>query len=270
MLIWLPPSEGKNAPACGPSLSLGSLSRPCLTPDRRSVAEALVALGSGPEAAATLKVGARIDLSVNEALMSAPCAPASSLFTGVLFEAIEAVTPRAWESAGAGGISIFSGLFGVLSPADVVPDHRLAMGVSLPGFGVLSTWWAPRLDKALREEAADQVVIDARSGPYRAACKAPWARVWELRVVREADGKRSVISHDAKRWRGAVTGMILASGGYSASETTECEQALTDAARSVTLHDARGAEHRVIDVEFGPEKKAKQGGTTRALTLVTK
>ena len=166
-------------------------------------------------------------------------------------------------------ISIFSGLFGVLSPADVVPDHRLAMGVSLPGFGVLSTWWAPRLDEALREEAVGQVVIDARSGPYRAACKAPWARVWELRVVREADGKRSVISHDAKRWRGAVTGTLLASGGYSASETTECEQALTDAARSVTLHDARGAEHRVIDVEFGPEKKAKQGGTTRALTLVT-
>ena len=143
------------------------------------------------------------------------------------------------------------------------------MGVSLPGFGVLSTWWAPRLDEALREEASGQVVIDARSGPYRAACKAPWARVWELRVVREADGKRSVISHDAKRWRGAVTGTLLASGRYSASETTECEQALTDAARSVTLHDARGAEHRVIDVEFGPEKKAKQGGTTRALTLVT-
>ncbi len=143
------------------------------------------------------------------------------------------------------------------------------MGVSLPGFGVLSTWWAPRLDEALREEAVGQVVIDARSGPYRAACKAPWARVWELRVVREADGKRSVISHDAKRWRGTVTGMLLASGGYSASETTECEQALTDAARSVTLHDARGAEHRIIDVEFGPEKKAKQGGTTRALTLVT-
>ena len=269
MLIWLPPSEGKNAPACGPSLSLESLSRPALTPDRRSVAEALIALGSGPEAAVTLKVGARIDLSVNEALMSAPCAPASSLFTGVLFEAIEAVTPRAWESAGAGVISIFSGLFGVLSPTDVVPDHRLAMGVSLPGFGVLSTWWAPRLDEALREEAAGQVVIDARSGPYRAARKAPWARVWELRVVREADGKRSVISHDAKRWRGAVTGTLLASGRYSASETTECEQALTDAARSVTLHDARGAEHRVIDVEFGPEKKAKQGGTTRALTLVT-
>ena len=87
--------------------------------------------------------------------------------------------------------------------------------------------------------------------------------------MREADGKRSVISHDAKRWRGAVTGTLLASGGYAAGETAECEQALTDAAHAVTLQDARGAEHRVIDVEFGPEKKAKPGGTTRAVTMVT-
>ena len=257
MLIWLPPSEGKNAPESGPCLSLDALSRPALSADRRRVADALVALGSGPDAAATLKVGTRIDLSVNEALDTAPCAPASSLFTG------------AWESVGASHVSVFSGLFGVLSPADLVPDHRLAMGVSLPGFGVLSTWWAPRLDVALRPEASERVVIDARSGPYRAACKAPWARVWELRVVREADGKRSVISHDAKRWRGAITGSLLESEGATASGTRECEQALTDAARSVTLRDARGAEHRVIDVEFGPEKGTKQGGATRVLTLVT-
>ena len=97
MLIWLPPSEGKNAPASGPRLSLDALSRPELTADRRRVADALVALGSGPDAAAALKVGSRIDLSVNEVLDSAPCAPASSLFTGVLFEAIEAIAPGAWE-----------------------------------------------------------------------------------------------------------------------------------------------------------------------------
>ena len=269
MLIWLPPSEGKNAPESGPCLSLDALSRPSLNADRRRVADALVALGSGPDAAAVLKVGTRIDLSVNEALDSAPCAPASSLFTGVLFEAIETVAPGAWESVGASHVSVFSGLFGVLSPADLVPDHRLAMGVSLPGFGVLSTWWAPRLDAALRPEASERVVIDARSGPYRAACKAPWARVWELRVERKADGKRSVISHDAKRWRGAVTGTLLASGGAHATETRECERAAAEAARSVTLTDAHGAEHRVIDVEFGPEKGTKQGGARRALTLVT-
>ena len=269
MLIWLPPSEGKNAPESGPCLSLESLSRPSLTTARRAVADALVALGSGPQAAATLKVGARIDLSVNEVLDTAPCAPASSLFTGVLYEAIEECAPSAWSGTGAAHVSIFSGLFGVLSSSDVIPDHRLAMGVSLPDLGVLSTWWAPRLDEALSAEASERIIIDGRSGPYRAACKAPWARVWELRVEREADGKRSVISHDAKRWRGAITGLLLASDGYRAEETSAAEKALEEAAYSLSLADAKGHEHRVTDVEYGPEKQTKKGGSTRTVTLVT-
>ena len=79
MLIWLPPSEGKNAPAQGPSLDVNALSRAGLATSRRTVCDTLTALGDGPEAAAILKVGVRIDLSVNTALDSAPCAPASSL-----------------------------------------------------------------------------------------------------------------------------------------------------------------------------------------------
>ena len=269
MLIWLPPSEGKNAPAQGPSLDVKALSRAGLATSRRTVCDTLAALGDDPEAAAILKVGVRIDLSVNTALNSAPCAPASSLFTGVLYEAIEECAPGAWSSAGAAHVSIFSGLFGVLSPSDIIPDHRLAMGVSLPGLGVLSTWWAPRLDEALSAEASERIIIDGRSGPYRAACKAPWARVWELRVVREADGKRSVISHDAKRWRGAITGLLLASDGFRSEETAAAERALEEAAYSLSLGDAKGNEHRVTDVEYGPEKQTKKGGSTRTVTLVT-
>lgn len=269
MLIWLPPSEGKNAPAQGPSLDVNVLSHPSLATSRRAVCETLQALGDGPEAAAVLKVGTRINLSVNTALDSAPCAPASSLFTGVLYEAIDECAPSAWSGAGAAHVSIFSGLFGVLSPSDVIPDHRLAMGVSLPDLGVLSTWWAPRLDEALSPEASERIIVDGRSGPYRAACKAPWARVWELRVEREADGKRSVISHDAKRWRGAITGLLLASDGYRAEETSAAEKALEEAAYSLSLGDAKGHEHRVAGVEYGPEKATKKGGSTRTVTLVT-
>ena len=269
MLIWLPPSEGKNAPANGPALDVDSLSRPALTTHRRQVCDALGALGSGPDAAAVLKVGARIDLSVNTALTHAPCAPASSLFTGVLFEAIDSCAPGAWAGAGAEHVAIFSGLFGVVSPTDAIPDHRLAMGVSLPDFGVLSTWWAPRLDEALRTEATGRIIIDGRSGPYRSACKAPWARVWELRVERQSGETRSVISHDAKRWRGAVTGLLLATGGFDAEDTAPAEQALTDAAYALALSDARGTEHRIVGVEYGPEKITKKGGSTRTVTLVT-
>ena len=93
--------------------------------------------------------------------------------------------------------------------------------------------------------------------------------MWELRVVREADGKRSVISHDAKRWRGAITGLLLASSGYEAEETAAAEKALEEAAYSLSLGDTKGNEHRVTDVEFGPEKQSKMGGSTRTVTLVT-
>ena len=269
MLIWLPPSEGKNAPTHGPALDVCALSRQGLAEERRRVCEVLESLGDGPEAAAILKVGSRIDLSVNTALTSAPCAPASSVFTGVLYEAIEECAPGAWSSEGASCMSIFSGLFGVLSPTDLIPNHRVAMGVSLPDLGVLSTWWAPRLDEALSPEASERIVIDGRSGPYRAACKAPWARMWELRVEREVGGKRSVISHDAKRWRGAVAGRLLASNGYSAEETASAQEALEGAAYSLSLQDSQGNEHRVAKVEYGPERQTKKGGSTRTVTLVT-
>ena len=124
MLMWLPPSEGKNAPVQGPSLDVNALSRVGLATSRRTVCDTLTALGDGPEAAAVLKVGARIDLSVNTTLDSAPCAPASSLFTGVLYEAIAECAPGVWSSAAAAHVSIFSGLFGVLSPGDAIPDQR--------------------------------------------------------------------------------------------------------------------------------------------------
>ena len=118
---------------------------------------------------------------------------------------------------------------------------------------------APRLDETLSAEASERIIVDGRSGPYRAACKAPWARVWELRVEREADGKRSVISHDAKRWRGAITGLLLACDGYRAEETAAAEKALEEAAYSLSLGDAKGHEHRVTGVEYGPEKQTKKG-----------
>ena len=269
MLMWLPPSEGKNAPTSGRALAVQSLSRPDLTADRLTVCRSLGALGSGLDASRVLKVGPKTDLGANAVLESAPCAPASRLFTGVLFEAIESAAPGALSGVGAENIAIFSGLFGVLAPSDPVPDHRLAMGVSLPGLGRLSSWWAPRLDRVLRDEAASRVILDARSGPYRAACKAPWARVWELRVERERAGTRAVISHDAKRWRGALTGALLSGGGWDTWETTHCEQAISDSARAVELVDAHGVTHRVIDVEFDREKTTKQGGSTRRVTLVT-
>ncbi len=272
MQIWLPPSEGKNSPKTGAPLKLHALSFPELHSQRQQVLSSLIKLSDAPDAATILGLGSRSahDLEINKNLLSSPTAAMEDVFAGVLFHAAQlqdcdhAAQKRAQDS-----LRVFSGLFGVLRFGDAIPDHRLAMNVSLPDLGPLKTFWKPFLDEALRSDTAkDDVIIDMRSGPYRAACPAPWATLWQIGVVRESNGKRSAISHDAKRWRGLITGFLLRRGPLPMS-TSEARCALEEAQDLPPIMDARGGQHRITGVEFGHAQAKREGGSTTLVTLVT-
>ena len=132
----------------------------------------------------------------------------------------------------------------------------------------MARWWAPRLAAALEPRAKGRIVLDCRSGPYRAACRAPWAHTWELRVERQSATGRQVVSHDAKRWRGAIAGSLMAAGALESEGEEECMAALTGAAMEIELVDARGGAHRVVGVERSEPRRATAGGSTREVTLV--
>ncbi len=123
----------KNAPASG-ALSRRS-GPPGLTPDRRSVAEALVTR-SGPEAARLRsRLAHASTCQINEALMSAPCAPAASrAFSSKLSRPSPHVPGRVRARAGSP-----PGLFGVLSPLTLCPITGWRWACPCPVFGVLST-----------------------------------------------------------------------------------------------------------------------------------
>mgnify|MGYP000963008555 CR=1 FL=1 len=90
VLILLPPSEGKTAPASGPSLDLDSLlDAERLTTARREVMSALAGVSRSAEAASVLGLGPRSaeQVGINLSLETSPCVPAHRLFTGVLYEA---------------------------------------------------------------------------------------------------------------------------------------------------------------------------------------
>lgn len=248
MLICLPPSEGKTpAPADAAPVELAALTAPSLTAQRTAVLDALAAVSARPDATAVLKVGAGLaeEVARNVDLKAAPAAPASRVYTGVLYAAAgladlpDGAGPRAAES-----VRIFSGLWGVVAPDDRIPAYRLSMGVDLPGVGKLATAWRPHLAEALDGRAAGDVVVDCRSAAYLAAWKpattgagaADWVTV---RVVREADGSRSVVSHNAKHTRGVLTGHLLRRAGEPPSSAEE----LLDAA-----HELDG---EVIGTEVG-------------------
>ena len=142
------------------------------------------------------------------------------------------------------------------------------MGTKLPTLGNVTTLWKSVLGSALAEDYSEKLILDCRSSDYRQACLAPWAHLWEVRVERLRNGKRSVVSHNAKKWRGMLSG-ALALRCSGIENTSDLEDALAEVTPTLRSHDARGTISHVKEIEISPAKTTPQGGSTRTLTLVT-
>jgi cytoplasmic iron level regulating protein YaaA (DUF328/UPF0246 family) len=204
-VVLLPPSQGKEQAGAGPGWRDAGPGRYAeLDPDRRRVLRALRAAG-GP---------ARLE--------RAPTLPAIERYVGVLFSHLDAATlPPAARSRLRRDVVLLSGLWGLLSPVDPIPDYRLTMSASLEPLGRLAGWWRPRLSPVLDRRVAGAVVWDLLSGEYRAAWKPLQGTTYACRVtprvvveVATADGGvvRKAVSHHAKAVRGALARHVLLTG----------------------------------------------------------
>jgi cytoplasmic iron level regulating protein YaaA (DUF328/UPF0246 family) len=226
VLILLPPSEGKTPATSGspvdpaslwlPSLAtartrvLGRLVAMCRRTSARSIADSLAVLG--------LSEGQRGEIARNAELREAPAAPASEVYTGVLYEALGVrdldEPAAAWLGERA---VVFSGLWGVVRLGDRIPAYRCPVGVTLPApVGGLTAYWKKVLKSALDQACAGTPVLDLRSGAY-AAMWTPGPEAAALRVLHErvVDGvaRRSVVSHFNKATKGRIVRALLEHGG---------------------------------------------------------
>lgn len=250
MLLLLPPSEGKSAPDYGPTLELDRLSFPELNQARSTVLSVLIEVSRREDAAQILKVGAKgaKEIIAQRDILTAPCAPARQVYTGVLYEAAQL---RQGDD-----VLVFSGLFGATKGEDFIPSYRLSMNVSLPGIGPLKTFWRKELagwmsDKTMMcqvngtesqtvsgacnetamdrrpEDAEIEDVVDLRSELYRVTGPGPadaHTRWWNIRIV---DSKNRTISHMAKHYRGLLARALLDAPGQSVDEVARTIGAVT-------------------------------------------
>ncbi|MFI1990359.1 YaaA family protein [Actinoplanes sp. NPDC020271] len=256
MLILLPPSEGKTPAAQGDPVDLDRLWRPELSAARNRVLSKLVAMckrSSARSVADSLKVlglsdGQRGEIARNAELLEAPAAPAVEVYTGVLYEALDAGTlgdaARAWlfESA-----VVFSGLWGVVRLGDRIPAYRCSVGVTLPApVGGLTAYWK----KGLAGFDPDGPVLDLRSGAYAAMWAAP-AGSAALRVLHERTvggvTKRSVVSHFNKATKGRLV-RALAVEGTQPENVDELVTAMRDLKFTVEERPAAEGRPRQLDI----------------------
>ena len=174
VLILLPPSEGKTAPASGAPVDLSALSHPALEDHRRRVGDALVKVSGQRNAREVLDVGARLGAEVerNRTLWDNPSATAATVYSGVLYDAAGMAT---WDGPtlerAQSHVRIVSALWGAVSPADPIPAYRLSMGTSLGRIGPLASFWRRHLPRELDALADGRLVVDCRSASWRASAR---------------------------------------------------------------------------------------------------
>jgi hypothetical protein len=226
VLVLLPPSEGKAPGGRGRPLDLAGLSHPALTPVRERLVTAL------QSAALTDPAGLRQVLDCpageverNAVLHSSPTLQALSRYNGVVYGALSYATlSPAGRRRADRSLRVASALFGLLAPRDHIPTYRLAAGTSLPGVGSLAAAWRPVLEPELA--AYRGLVVDLRSGPYAALARVRDAV--QVRVLRESDGRRSVVSHDNKFTKGVLARALCEQGARSVADVAAAGAAVAD------------------------------------------
>lgn len=210
MLILLPPSEGKSAPAEGEPVDLGSLAFAAELGERRErLLDALERLVGLQTARAVKQLGVSKgqagEVVVDAELRTAPAAPAAEVYSGVLYDRLR--LPELPAKARR-RVLIASALWGVVGPEDRIPYYRFSAKARLARIGAPAAFWRPALAAAMPDEEGD-LVVDMRSGAYAAAWKPKRATLLAVRAFSEQGGARKPVSHLAKAVRGDVARALL-------------------------------------------------------------
>lgn len=202
MLVLLPPSEGKARPEAGESVDLASLVFGEELSERR----------------------AKLIDAFDRSLLEAPAAPASKVYSGVLFGRLELAKLSAKARK---RVLIASALWGVVAPDDRIPYYKFPPKTRLKGFEAPNAYWRPALAAALPDEEGE-LVVDMRSGAYVPAWKPKHGTLLGVRAFTEVGGERKAVSHMAKAVRGDVARALLT--GKKAPRDPESAAAIVEAA----------------------------------------
>lgn len=246
MLVLLPPSEGKRAPDSGRAVDLNDLHFRSLTSVRRAALAATVTLCRGDigRAREVLGVGPSLvdEVLANRSLRTAPAAPAWQVYSGVLYDALDAASMSAGVRRRlAARVAIASGLWGMVMAGDRIPAYRLSGDVTLPGVGPLAAAWRAPVGAVLAEERG--LIVDMRSSSYVALGPLPECvheRAVSVSVFEVKGGRRVTVSHHNKATKGRLVRALLEHGAAPRT-AADLVRACSEAGFTVELrHAPRG------------------------------
>jgi hypothetical protein len=187
---------------------------------------------------------------VNREIYNAPLMSALDRYSpGVLYKAMDfgGLPTGAQRRLLENGV-IFSGLFGVLRPDDLIPEYWLPINLDIPGLGMLSDFWRPIISQVLNRTVADTLVWNLLPPVHQAAWSDDhrYETMVVVKFVREKGGERTAVNKDVEPLHGKLVNFIvrdalesiepLAEWTHPDGYTLDPEATVTDeATRTVTV-----------------------------------
>ena len=174
MLILLPPSEKKKSATGSEKFDLCSLAFASELSDTR--------------------------MAALESHDSSRTSPAIEIYDGVLYQGLNWKTLSAAEQKRANSkVLIVSAIFGLVKPMDLIFDYKEKID---------NKFWRDSIAK-VAAKYSDELIIDCRSSTYKGVWPINPANTVEVRKFQIAEGKRTVITHMSKKYRGELTRHLL-------------------------------------------------------------
>ncbi|MEM6287933.1 MAG: peroxide stress protein YaaA [Bacteroidota bacterium] len=202
-----------------------------LNPERRALIDALQAqINEADDAALEKLFGVKGDtlaeaVEANQTVYRSPLMAAVDRYSpGVMYASMDfAALPTGSQRRLLENGVIFSGLFGLLRPDDLIPNYRLKMDASVEGVGKAAAYWKEPLSNTLNALLKGQAVWNLLPGAHEAAWDdaETYGRMIRVKFYKEADGERKAVSHGVKELRGSLVAFIV-------NETADAVEALDD------------------------------------------
>lgn len=146
----------------------------------------------------------------NLALRGAKTLPARERYTGVVWDHLDlASLTSAQQKFADKNIIVVSGLLGLVTAGDAIPDYRLKIGASLEPMGKLSTWWREEISLALNKYCAGAVLIDLLPQEHSAAFVPDEKLLGAYFRVDLATKSGTAGGHDAKAAKGRLARHLI-------------------------------------------------------------
>jgi cytoplasmic iron level regulating protein YaaA (DUF328/UPF0246 family) len=233
VIFLLPPSEGKTPASKGSKFSPKKLVFPNLTQKRLHLMESLAILCASEPKLATkvLELGPQQSdlLNTNAQLLTAKCAPAIQIYTGVLYDHLGYSTLDAKARARAdSSILIASALFGFSAPTDPIPAYRLSGASIIPPIGSLVQYWKTELLDSLAQ-CGEELILDMRSGSYEKLAPAKQLKqpVVSVKVLTNVNGVLKPVTHFNKATKGDLVRAACLSSNKAPTKVEQLAQYFT-------------------------------------------